>query len=202
MKTFIYILIDPRDNCVRYVGKTKSINRRFSQHMSEASKIRSHKNNWLLQLKLNKLVPEMVVIDECEDDSWVLLEQWYIELFKSWGFNLTNLTKGGEGVYGYIATEEVRQKISHGNKGKVISEETRQKISKALKGKKYSDERKMKYAQAAKKRGISPETKAKMIESRKRNGNYSKSEETKALISQKMKIVANERQFKNNRYKS
>lgn len=200
MKTFIYILIDPRDNQVRYIGKTKNITRRFNQHISEASKIRTYKNNWLLQLKLNKLRPEIVVIDECEDNSWVMLEQWYIELFKSWGYKLTNLTKGGEGVYGYKPTEETLQKMSYANKGKVISLETRQKISAAVKGRKYSDEIKLKASQIAKKRGISFETRAKMIESRKRNGNYGKSEETKALISQKMKIIANEREIKNNRY--
>ena len=199
MKTFIYILIDPRDNQVRYVGKTKSINRRYYQHNSEASKIRNHKNNWLLSLKNNNLKPEMVTIDECEDDSWVLLEQWYIELFKSWGYKLTNLTKGGEGAYGYKHTEESKQKMSHGNKGKIISLETREKISKAVKGRKYSDEIKIKASQVAKKRGISPETRDKMVESRKRNGNYGKSEQTKAFISQKMKIIANEREIKNNR---
>lgn len=198
MKTYIYILIDPRNNSVRYIGKTKNISRRFNQHISEASKIRNHKNNWLLSLKIDKLRPEMVVIDECEDDSWVFLEQWYIELFKSWGYKLTNTTKGGEGG-GHFHSKEVIEKIANKNRGKVRSLEVRQKISAAVKGRKYSDEIKAKVSEIAKKRGISAETRAKMIESRKRNGNYSKSEETKLLISQKMKIIANEREIKNNR---
>lgn len=89
--------------------------------------------------------------------------------------------------------------MSHGNKGKIISLETREKISKAVKGRKYSDEIKIKASQVAKKRGIPPETRAKMVESRKRNNNYFKTKETKELISQKMKIIANDREIKNNR---
>lgn len=41
-----------------------------------------------------------------------------------------------------------------------------------------------------------------MIETRKKNGNYSKSQKTKDLISEKMKIVANGREFKNNKCSS
>lgn len=197
MKTFIYILIDPRDNQVRYVGKTKNITRRFNQHISEASKVRTYKNNWLLQLKLNKLRPEMVIIDECEDNSWILLEQWYIEIFKSWGYKLTNLTKGGEGLCGYIPTQETLQKISRSNKGRTISLETRQKISAALKGRKFSEEMKKRSSEVAKKRGISKETRDKMIKSKQTSG-WKHSQESKDKISQKLKIIANAREIKNN----
>lgn len=38
-----------------------------------------------------------------------------------------------------------------------------------------------------------------MVESRKRNGNYSKSEKTKKIISEKLKIIANARKDKFNR---
>jgi len=184
MKTFIYILIDPRDNQVRYVGKTKSKNRRYYQHMNEASKgTRTHKNNWLLSLKNKGLKPEMVIIDECEDDSWIFLEKWYLEVFKAWGYNLTNLTQGGEGPSGYKHTEEHKQNMSKLHKGKTVSLETRQKISIAVKGRKYSDEQKKMYSEVAKKRGISAETRQKMHETRRKN-NYSHSEETKQKISQ------------------
>ena len=185
MKTFIYILIDPRDNQVRYIGKTKSKTRRYYQHISEASKgNRTHKNNWLLSLKKDGLKPEMVIIDECNDDSWIFLEEWYIEIFKTWGCNLTNLTKGGEGPAGYRHTEEHKQNMSKLHKGKTISLETRQKISIAVKGRKYSEEQKKIFSETAKKRGISVETRKKMVETRKRKGNYAHSEKTKQKISQ------------------
>lgn len=41
----------------------------------------------------------MTIIDETLED-WKTLEQYWICQFKSWGFNLTNITNGGEGSYG------------------------------------------------------------------------------------------------------
>lgn len=201
MKTYIYILIDPETNQVRYIGKTKSLKRRYNQHISECSKLKSHKNNWLLSLKNKNLRPEMVVIDETDKNDWIFLEQWYIQLYRSWGYRLTNLTDGGEGVYGHVHSEQTRNKISQGNKGKKVSDETKKKISEAFKGKKLSEEDKLKRSEAAKKRGISPETKAKMLESRKKNP-LKHSEESRLRISQKLKTIANERQYKNNRFPS
>jgi group I intron endonuclease len=198
MKTYIYILIDPETNQVRYIGKTKSLKRRYNQHISECSKLKSHKNNWLLSLKNKNLKPEMVVIDETDKDDWISLEQWYIQLYRSWGYKLTNLTAGGEGVYGHSPSQETREKMSRANKGRVVSEETKRKLSVTIKGRKMSDETKRKVSEAAKKRGISPETQAKMIESRRKNP-LKHSEESKLRISQKLKLITNDRQYKNNR---
>jgi len=198
MKTYIYILIDPETNQVRYIGKTKSLKRRYNQHISECSKLKSHKNNWLLLLKNKNLRPEMVVIDETDKDDWVFLEQWYIELYKSWGYKLTNLTKGGEGAYGYCPTPETLVKMSLVQKGKIVSEETRKKLSSAFKGRIFSEETKKKLSEAAKKRGISTEIREKMINSKKKNP-LKHSEDSKLRISEKLKIIANERKYKNNR---
>lgn len=198
MKTYIYILIDPETNQVRYVGKTKNLKRRYNQHISECSKLKSYKNNWLISLKNKNLRPEMVVIDETDKDDWIFLEQWYIQLYRSWGYRLTNLTEGGEGVCGYTPSQETRDKMSKANKGKVVSEETKRRLSATIKGRKMSEETKRKVSEAAKKRGISPEIQAKMLESRKKNP-LKHSEESKLRISQKLKIIANERKYKNNR---
>ncbi len=55
-------------------------------------------------------------------------------MFKSWGFKLTNSSKGGKGNLGYKHTKESKIKISKKGIGRIISEETRKKISKGLKG--------------------------------------------------------------------
>lgn len=47
---------------------------------------------------------------------------------------LVNFTNGGDGLSGYIKSEETRRKISEGNKGRIVSKETREKMSKSLKG--------------------------------------------------------------------
>lgn len=198
MKTYIYILVDPENQQVRYVGKTKSPSRRYNQHTSECSKIRNHKNNWLLSLKNKGLKPEMVLIDECENNDWIFLEKWYIQLFKMWSFKLTNLTEGGEGVYGYKPSRETIEKIARKTRGVKRSDEFRAKISAAVRGRKYSDDVKKKASIIAKKRGISPENRLKMNEAKKKSS-WKHSEESRKRISEKMKIIANERQYKNNK---
>ena len=47
---------------------------------------------------------------------------------------LTNLTNGGEGISGYICTDEHKKNISKGNKGKVRTPEVRERISNSLLG--------------------------------------------------------------------
>lgn len=112
MQIFIYTLTDPTTNLIRYVGKTKSIKRRYAQHLSENSK--THKCNWIKSLKVKGIKPIIQIIDICdnkEDSIWI--EQYWISQFKTWGFNLTNLTEGGEGQYGrkLIFTQEHINKI-------------------------------------------------------------------------------------------
>jgi hypothetical protein len=65
------------------------------------------------------------------------LIRWYGRKDNGSGI-LRNLTDGGDGVHnrtGWHHSEEVKQKISLGNKGKINSEETRKKISINNKGK-------------------------------------------------------------------
>jgi hypothetical protein len=99
MKTYIYILQDPTSNEVRYVGKSNNPLRRYKSHLWDKPKVKTHCNSWIKSLQSKGLSPVFTIIDEIEGD-WELLEQYWIEQFKQWGFNLTNHTKGGQGVYG------------------------------------------------------------------------------------------------------
>lgn len=114
MKTYIYILQDPDTKEVRYVGKTTNFKKRLYQHtnkkVQEYSRKR-HLSNWLLKLIKNNKKPIMTVIDETEND-WRSLEMYWISQFKSWGFNLVNLTIGGDGTEGYTHTKETIKKLS------------------------------------------------------------------------------------------
>lgn len=73
---------------------------------------------------------------------------------------LTNMTDGGDGVFGRITTNELREKFAATKKGKlnpqygkVVSQETRQKRSNSLKGQKRSLETKQKQSLASIKSG-------------------------------------------------
>lgn len=99
MKTYIYTLEDPVNNKIRYVGKTNNPERRLHYHWTAGYKKNNKTGNWLKSLKKKKLKPIMFIIDSI-DTEWEWLEKYWISQFKTWGFNLTNHTDGGEGVYG------------------------------------------------------------------------------------------------------
>ena len=47
MNTFIYALIDPRTNEIRYVGKSNMPNIRYKAHIRNRKQNNTHKNNWI-----------------------------------------------------------------------------------------------------------------------------------------------------------
>ena len=134
--TYIYALIDPITQHVRYVGKTKYPNRRYNAHINDSNK--SHKTNWIKSL--GSLKPEFLILDVCDELSWVQLEQYWISQFKTWGFNLTNMTEGGEGNTYVSLPESHRKNISKGLKGRIVTPETRRKIAESNRGKPKSKE--------------------------------------------------------------
>ena len=120
----IYTLKDPITNEVRYIGKTKRklVDRMYSHTSNyKLEKEKSYKNSWIKSLKNKNLKPIIEELDLVEENNWEFWEQFYINLFKSWGFKLTNMTKGGEGssggkgCLGYKHTEEAKKRISIAN---------------------------------------------------------------------------------------
>ena len=110
------------------------------------------------------------------------------------GFNLTNLTIGGDGVTGYKWTEEQCKKLSEARSGKKASEETRRKISEATSGElshwygKHSEESRKKISESLSGRKYSEETRRRMSESRTGENNpmwgKKASEETRRRMSE------------------
>lgn len=125
-KFYIYCLIDPLNGQIRYIGYTKNIQKRFYGHISKCKSKRnnSRKDNWIRHLLNEKVKPIIEIIDEFDDpDSIDTIKFWemhYISLFKSWGFDLTNATDGGDG----IICAESRKKISEKLKGNKNAEGT------------------------------------------------------------------------------
>jgi group I intron endonuclease len=165
---FIYVLIDPSSNQIRYVGKTTDIKRRLRRHINERFIHDSHKDRWVRKLLENNLRPEIEIVDEVSKTDWVFWEKFYISYFKFIGCNLTNGTKGGDeppSTKGRKHTLESRLKMSNTKRGKPIpwlnNGEKRTKkhienLSKSCKGrispnkgKKYSDEFKKKLSDSS-----------------------------------------------------
>lgn len=158
----IYTLSDPTTKQVRYVGKTKcSIVKRFNHHIDKSkNKPTTHRDNWIKSLLLKGLLPIIEIIEEDAID----YESYWINQFFCWGFNLTNMTSGGEGRSSYKMPDSTKLKISLANKGNKHTEESKNKMSKSKTGVKWRFDlkRKENHRNALLGRKVSQETKNKI----------------------------------------
>ena len=134
---YIYSLKDPRDYQIKYIGKTIDVNRRRKEHNQIHRNRRSKKNSWIIHLIENGMQPIMEVLEECDVANWVEREMYWIRYYKELGFDLKNMTLGGESNNGYVFTKEDRLKQSKSQKRRhkttPFSKETRKKLSKKAK---------------------------------------------------------------------
>jgi predicted GIY-YIG superfamily endonuclease len=134
---YIYKLIDPITNDIRYVGYTKSPKKRIWEHIRDVKKgIKTYKCDWIRNLMSKNCEPILEIISEIR----------LIKEFKELGYKLTNLTDGGDGQNGVKLRKD--HPVIMWNKGKEKSEETKRKISEANKGKKLSSEHREKLSKA------------------------------------------------------
>jgi hypothetical protein len=97
-KIKIYVL--EKNKIPFYVGKTiNALNRRLSNHKKTFGSNVS-----------------IVLIDECTIHDWRFWEEYYISLFKSWGFILENKNNGGCGPVYYSLEERIKFKKPKLNK--------------------------------------------------------------------------------------
>lgn len=136
---YIYRLIDPVDNKIRYVGQTiNKLNVRLNKHICDSKKVKNYTQCWIRGLVLKGLIPKIELLIQCDINCLDEYEVFYINLYKSSGLLLTNIENGG-------------------NAKKIISEETKHNIRAALKGKKQSDYTKNKRAEVLKNVWKNPE---------------------------------------------
>ena len=141
MKILIYKLIDPTNNEIRYIGKTKnSLKKRLYEHLTKRNLVpKTHKNHWIKQLLKLGLKPKIETLEITDINNWEGREMFHIKKLRDNGVNLTNLTDGGDGALGTKRSKESIQKVldtklkKYGNFN--LSNETKLKISKAHKGK-------------------------------------------------------------------
>ena len=196
-----------------YIGQTIfTLNKRKYSHADSAS----HGSNYAIHRAIRKYGEENFKWEVlCECDTIEVLnekEQFYIKEYKTFGKNGYNMTKGGCGSLGYVASDETREKLRKAMIGRKLTDEWKQKISKAHigkpksekhrlsmmgrvginnLGKKHSEETKRKISEAHKGKVFSKETIEKMKINNTGEGNpfYGKkhSEETKRKMSEARK---------------
>lgn len=178
----VLYLIHNKINGKYYVGKTiYSLERRWSEHQTDA---RSGSSSYLHRA-IRKYGAENFVISPLMSTlgSDEELKKWEVELISLFRANDPNhgynLTKGGEGMSGFVVPDETRRKISETLRTKYETTELRQRLSKAhmglhgvgMTGKTHSEDSRRKMSASrqgipSKKRGVplSDEHKAQLRE--------------------------------------
>jgi hypothetical protein len=85
----IYVLTDPRDNTVRYVGKSNDPERRLTEHAKSSTP-------WMVELRAAGLSPVMRIVDRASLQEWERAEQYWIAFYSRHG-RLLNTEVGGRG---------------------------------------------------------------------------------------------------------
>lgn len=93
MKVYIYALIDPNTNEIRYIGKTKYKAQRKAYHNYDKSN--KAKAEWINQLKIENKKPVFEILEECNESNWEKKEMLHISKAIKDGFKLLNISKGG-----------------------------------------------------------------------------------------------------------
>lgn len=126
----LYIISNLKNDHI-YIGlTTKPIQKRFKQHIKDAAS----GSNRALAKAIRKHGADNFVIEKsvnCQNlEVLYELEKYFIKIYKFLGRELYNMTDGGEGVCGYVLTEENRKKLSASVKKLWENEEYRQKATK------------------------------------------------------------------------
>jgi hypothetical protein len=138
---YIYKLIDPMTNEIRYIGQTDNIKRRYNDHISSSFNENSdsydtYKARWIRKLKSNNLLPFIEILEECDNlEQSNIRERYYIDKLTIEGYKLTN-------SYVSDVTEfsiDTKKKMSNAKKGKTLEEIVG--LEKSIQLKEYYSER-------------------------------------------------------------
>jgi len=110
-KTLIYVLKDPLTYEVRYVGKTTlPLSYRLTDHVSTGKKPTNYRTFWIKSILKQGLRPLIEELDSCVWEESQQLEIDYIREYRLLGYNLVNLSDGGEGSLGVKRSQESKNK--------------------------------------------------------------------------------------------
>ena len=90
----IYVLIDPRDESVRYVGISKNPRKRLREHIRCDNIDNPGKDAWMIDLTQNGLAPILCIIEVADSRALALKrEMYWVDFCKSQGMPLLNHPK-------------------------------------------------------------------------------------------------------------
>lgn len=114
-RCFIYGIIDPDTDQIRYVGLSTKGMRRPLQHFMPCylDREKSRKANWIRKHFAGKDPTHYIVIlEQCNRSNVESREVFWIDHFKSRGTPLVNMTEGGFAGLGRVHSQETKNKIA------------------------------------------------------------------------------------------
>ena len=111
MKTdiaYIYALLDPITEEVRYIGKTIDPKKRILEHIYDCKRGSDYKSRWVNSLLDRDLKPLMKLLKVCPLSEYQFYESEYIKIYKS--DKLTNSDESGQGSF--RRNKEILKRIS------------------------------------------------------------------------------------------
>lgn len=111
--TFIYSLVDPNTNEIRYIGKSNNPNKRLYDHIHSCNLTHTHKNIWIKSLIKENKKPIVNIIQEVPINEWEFYEKYWINEYRNKGSKLTNLEPGGNGLTRHTYNTKERMKLRH-----------------------------------------------------------------------------------------
>lgn len=94
-RAFIYALIDPRSDKVRYIGKANDVMGRYRSHVRDARRRDTPVYRWWRHLNSLGLAPVMATLAMCHTCEWKNLEENLIAEHRKEG-KLLNVANGGD----------------------------------------------------------------------------------------------------------
>lgn len=143
--TAFYVYEHSRNDtgAVFYVGKGKGL---------RSHDVRNRNQQWMQIVENFGFTAHVICSTDCEELA-LLVEREKIDQLRRLGFGLVNKTSGGQGISGYVHTEEskalMRAKLA-GRTGRPQTEETKAKIRAANTGVVFSKERRKKISEKRK----------------------------------------------------
>ena len=153
-KIYIYALVDPFTEEIRYIGKSIRPRERLTNQCNEKSN--TYRCHWIQSVLQKGKRPVQIILEELPHDAdWQAAEKRWITYGREQSWPLTNATDGGDGVPGLSG--ESKERMLQTWKGRKHKPESLLKIGAASRGRKFSSETLQRKSEKMKGRVFSPE---------------------------------------------